>query len=758
MRFSLKKALKVSFWIGFSFAAGALLFIALVWLEVFGPLPDDKKLAEIENANATLVYSADSVLLGQFFAENRTNVSFSSLPPHLVNALVATEDARFFAHEGVDLRSLLRVLVKSILLGDKRAGGGSTITQQLAKNLFGRRPFGFLTMPVNKTKEMILAQRLEARYSKEQILELYLNTVSFSENTYGIGAGSRRFFGKPPALLRIEEAAVLVGLLKANTYYNPRLHPEQALSRRNVVLHQMAVYGYLSASEKDSLQKLPLTLHYQNLTEEARAPYFLKEVKRKASALLEEVNAQQEANYDLEQDGLRIYTTLDYEMQSLAEDALKAHLGYLQTKMDQQFKGEYAGLFNAELSKTALYRKWKDKQYPKDSLNKWLDHTHRLRLFINGKDSVLESTARDSITHYIKMLHAGVLAIEPRSGQVKVWVGGLSYRFLPFDHVLSRRQAASTFKPVVYATALEQGVKPCTYYENEQRVYREYNDWSPGNYDHQYGGYYSMAGALKKSVNVAAVQAIFEAGINNILVKSRALGIESRLPREPSLALGTGSVSLREMTRAYGVFANEGLLQPLMMITKIETAEGEVLFRNTLPVPRSAMSAENARLITAMLEGVVNEGTAAKLRSQYNLRMPLAGKTGTAQNYTDGWFIGYTPKLVTGVWVGASTPGVHFSSGRYGSGAAMALPVFGKFYAGIEKRPGLRRQVSANFDLLSVEQLERLDCPDFREEHVFDRFLDLFDKKEGKPVKKEKESGEKKNFFQRLFGKKKKED
>lgn len=757
MKFSLKKAVKISFWIGLTFALGVCMFIFLVWVEAFGPIPNKEELTQIKNANATLVYSADEVLLGQIFEENRTNTAYASFPKSLIEALIATEDARFFEHDGIDERSLLRVLVKSILLGDRSSGGGSTITQQLAKNLFGRGRFGFLSMPVNKTKELILAQRLEELYTKEQILELYLNTVSFSENTYGIAAGSRRFFGKQPQELQLEESAVLVGLLKANTYYNPRKNPGHATARRNTVLHQMAAYGYLTEKQKDSLQALPLTLSYINLAQEARAPYFLTHVKQQAKEILEEVNETSPAPYVLEQDGLRIYTTLDYGMQRLAEKAAIRHLSALQPKFKQYARGVDKALFESELKRTRLYRKWKESKYPEDSLNAWLDEKHKVQLLVMGVDSLVETTARDSIYHYIKMLQTGIVAIEPRTGALKVWVGGLNQQFLPYDHVLSRRQSASTFKPIVYATALEQGIDPCEYYKNEQRIYEAYDNWSPANYDHNYGGYYSVQGALKKSINVVAVQTIFEVGVPNVLVKSRAFGIESKLPAEPSIALGTGSVSLLEMTRAYGVFANEGILQPTYLISRIEAADGTVLYQHQREKPEVAMSKYNAALLTGMLEGVVNEGTGTRLRSTYNIKMPLAGKTGTAQNYTDGWFIGYTPKLVCGVWVGASSPSVHFNSGALGSGSAMALPIFGILMKDIERNPALRRKVAASFDVLTEDQLAALDCPDFKEGDLLDDFFDLFDKEEGTPVETEKddEEAEKPNFFQRLFGKKK---
>lgn len=761
MKFSLKKAFKFSIWAGLTFALGVGLFVLLVWLEVFGSIPNEEELTSIKNANATLVFSEDEQLLGQFYAQNRTNVKYEALPPHLVDALIATEDARFFEHEGIDYRSLVRVLFRTILLADKSGGGGSTITQQLAKNLFGRPYYGFLSMPVNKVKEMILADRLESLYTKEQIVELYLNTVSFSENTYGIGAGSRRFFGKQPAKLKIEEAAVLVGLLKANTYYNPRLYPEHALERRNVVLYQMHAYSKISLEAKDSLQALPLMLNYQNLTGQSHAPYFLTHVREEASQVITAYNQKEGTQIDLETDGLKIYTSLNFEMQKMAEASLEDHMRWLQQKFNKESKtnpvlSTKSDLFKRALRESVTYKKWKEEDLPEDSLEVWLKRQKPIQLYIDGRDSVIQTSVQDSIMHYVKMLQAGFLAINPSTGAVKVWLGGRNYRFLPYDHVLAKRQAASTFKPIVYATALEQGQPACTYYKNEQRAYEDYDNWSPANYDNKYGGYYSMAGALKKSINVAAVQAIFEAGVTNTLVQSRQMGIESKLPQSPSLALGTGSVSLKEMVQAYGVFANGGYLQPAYMIQRIETANGTVIYNHEQERAELAMNPANAEIMTHMLKGVVEDGTAKALRTKYNLSMPLAGKTGTAQNYTDGWFIGYTPNLVAGIWVGASNPQVHFKGGNYGSGSAMALPIFGKFFSYLQKQPKLLDEIEGDFKALSETQSLDLDCPDFKEDNLVDDFLNLFQAQKGEKVENEKdaEKTDKPNFFERLFKKK----
>lgn len=740
--------------------AGVLFIIGFYYsvkAEFFGPLPDADELRDIRNATATLVLSEEGEVIGRIFEENRTNASFDELPGHLVNALVATEDARFFEHEGIDKRSMMRVLVKSIILQDESAGGGSTITQQLAKNLYGRKHHGLLSLPVNKTKEMILANRLEEIYTKEEIIQLYLNTVPFSENTYGIETASQRFFSKKPAELNVEEAAVLVGILKANTYYNPRLNPENSRGRRNVVLQQMARYGYLTEEEADSLMELPLELHYRNIAEDAEAPYFLHQVNGLAEDLVTRYNDQHGTEYDLKQDGLRIITTLNARMQTSAEEAVKEHMNKLQGLFDRHWSGrkpwaQHPQVYERALENSPAYSRLQGRKLSKDSLEYYLDHPHPVLLYAAGKDSVMEMSIRDSVAYYMKLLNAGFLAMTPENGAVKTWVGGLNYQFLPYDHVLAPRQAASTFKPIVYAAALRQGVEPCDMIPNERRRYPDYDDWSPRNYDNEYGGFYSMAGALKKSINVAAVHTLFEAGIGNVIATARQMGITSEIPEEPSIALGTASITLKEMVQAYAVLANGGYRVEPWFIQKIETSSGEVLYEHKPQQRSRVLEEEVAALLNDMLQGVVDEGTGVKLRSVYGLRCSLAGKTGTAQNYTDGWFIGYNPSLVAGAWVGASSPVVHFRSGTYGSGSAMALPIFGKFFRDIQNSEENRKYCYSRFPELSEDLMAQLDCPDFRERNLFDDFRGIFNKDEGKKVKEKKDKEERKGFFKRLFG------
>lgn len=763
-----KRTLKRILWTVLSLIALGIIGIVLFFFSVkwgfFGPLPDKDDLSDIRNATATLVYSSDDQLIGKVFSENRTNVDLRDLPKHLLDALVATEDARFYEHEGVDKRSVLRVIVKSILLGDESSGGGSTITQQLAKNLYGRKNFSVLTLPVNKFKEIILADRLEELYTKEQILEFYLNTVPFSEDTYGIEAASLRFFAKKPIDLHPEESAVLIGMLKAGTIYNPRLHPERATQRRNVVLHQMGKYGYLQVEVEDSLQALPLKLRYSKIAADSYAPYFMGHIRTKAEELLEEKATSEGETYNLETDGLRIYTTLNFEMQRAADTAMAEHMQKLQKLFDRHWQGrkpwgQNEAVFRSALNRSLHWQALQRKKLSDDSLKYYLDRPHPVQVYAAGGDTVLEMSLRDSVEYYISLLNCGFLAMQPEDGAILAWSGGLNHRFLPYDHVLAERQAASTFKPIVYATALSNGADPCSYISNERRVYESYENWAPRNYDNEYGGFYSMKGALTKSINVAAVQTVFEAGINEVLLMAQRMGITGDLPDDPSVALGTGSVSLYDMVKAYAVFANGGYKVEPFYITKIEDAAGEVLYEHKPEKEQTRILDEDvAAMINDMLQAVVNNGTGTRLRKVYGLPNSLAGKTGTAQNYTDGWFIGYNPKLVAGVWVGASSPAVHFRSGTYGSGSAMALPVFGEFFQEINRSSDLRAYTSSSFEELEPRLQRKMNCDDFREENLLDSFRGIFNKEKGKQIDgdagDEPEKKEKKGFFKRVFGKK----
>lgn len=733
---------------------GIALFVAGVYAGVFGDLPRNNELRGIKNETASLVYSQEGVMIGKYFAQNRTNIKYHDFPEHLVNALIATEDARFFEHSGIDYRGLMRVFLKSLLLGNERSGGGSTLSQQLAKNLYGRQYHGPLSLPVNKVKEAILAGRIEDLYAKDEVLTLYFNTVPFGENVYGVEAAAIRFFNCQAKDLRPEQSAVLVGMLKANTYYNPRLYPENALRRRNTVLYQMEKYNYLEAQTTDSLTALSLGLNYSDIRKEGPAKYFLRQVKREAQAILNSLASSKGVDYDIEKDGLIITTTLHHEMQKAALDAFKKHLGKMQPLLEKHYMGgrrqSLESLAHEQLLKAGLK--------PENDVRR-----NRELFGWNGfyRDSI---TAADSIIHDLTLLHAGLVAMDPQSGAIRTWVGGIDYRSQPYDQITARRQLASAFKPILYAAALESGITPCSYLPNDTLVFKDFGNWAPRNYDHSSGGSYSMAGALSKSANLPTVSLMFDIERQNLESLWTSLGFESELPEGPSVALGSGSASALELCVSYAAFANGGFVVTPTFIEQISTADGEILYsRPHSPRRESVLSAQSALLMQQMMLKVVNEGTATSLRSVYGVHHPVAGKTGTSQDYADAWFGAFTPKLVTVARVGASLPDVHFNSGRYGSGSALALPLIGLMLSECQSNAALRDFAFASFPPLPEHLTELMDCPDFKEPSMMDELFDLFksqkttQKRERQKAEKREEQRQKKKdgLLQRWFGKKK---
>jgi len=718
-----------------------LLFLP-VYFGVFGSLPDKNALASISNEEASQVISSDHILIGKFFAENRTNILWEEVPEHLKNALIATEDKRFYTHKGYDTKSYFRVFMKSIFFGDSSSGGGSTLTQQLIKNLYGRNDFSFLSLPINKIKELIIATRIETIYTKEELLLLYLNSVPFGENVYGVEAASRRYFNKSTSQLNIEEAAVLVGLLKANTYFNPRLNPKNSLERRNLVLNLMEKQHYLSAKVTDSLQKLPIQLNYENVDLKATAGYFVYQVKKKTLELLEMIKTTTGKEYNLEKDGLKIYTTLNMQVQELASDAIRKQLTSMQQLLDKELENHQF--------KKQWYTKQKRQAQEKDLQKRTVE-------VLDWKGMQAKNISKlDSLWHYYKMLNAAVLITNPKNGAVISWIGGNHFRTLPFDMVLSHRQIASAFKPVLYATALENGFTPCTYLENEEKIYSEFDDWEPKNFDHSSTPDNNIAlwYALSHSMNLPTVDLYFKLGRENLLNTCDKLNFPQTLNDAPSIALGTLDLSLYEIVKAYGTFANQGQTNELLMIDKITDAKGNTLYISETPKTKEVFSIETSQLITAILEQAINQGTGTKIRNQYGIKAALAGKTGTAQNYSDAWFIAYTPNLVLGTWVGASTPDVHFYSGK-GSGSSLALPIVAQVLKGIEKDNILRKKYLTSFALPDAVYAF-MECEPYRETGIEGLFNRLFNNDVKKEVDKDKKNKKpvKKSFFEKLFKKK----
>lgn len=715
----------------------------------FGRLPTDQELREIRNFRSSDLYSYDGKLLSRYFVENRTHVNLKDISPHLVHALISTEDVRFYEHRGVDQTSLMRVLFKSIILGQS-AGGGSTISQQLIKNLYGRQPHGLLSMPVSKVKEAILANRLNELYTKDEILVLYFNTVSFGEDTYGIGTACERFFNTSSSQVSIEQSAVLIGMLKAPTTYNPRLHPEKSANRRNTVLSLMHQHGHLEDAAYETLIKKPIELDYsRNQEQTEHASYFKEYIKEELKEILHKTDKGDGLAYDIEKDGLKIYTTIESRVQFTAEDAVKKHMRMLSKKLRRELnsslkKGSKQHIVWDEIKKTPRYKALKttDKKKAEAVLNKRVDT--KIFTFKGTVDTLISPI--DSVIHHLCVMQCSYLAASPKTGRLLAYVGGTDFKHFPYDHAFAKRQVGSIFKPIIYSKALQNGVKPCDYFKNQQIVYSQYEDWTPKNADGGYGGKYSVVGALTNSVNTVSVQLLMKQGINETIEYAHSLGIEDTLPHSPSLSLGSASLSPYSMLGVYSTFANGGKKQELYCIERIETSAGDVIYQHEKNTQKEIVSEEVCRDLSAMLQNVVNKGTGLRLRNTYKLREEIAGKTGTTQNHTDGWFVGYNPNFVAIVWTGADNPALRFSSIADGQGANMALPVWANVFRTISKTRSLKKEFYSPFKTKPA-----YDCDLFIPEK--EGFIhDLFKRK--KPKKNdsdglEKSSG-KKSLLDRL--------
>ncbi len=721
-----------------------LLLFMLVYTELLGPLPTYSELKDIQHNNASEVFSEDGVLLGKYYVENRVNAAFEEISPNVVNALVSTEDARFFEHNGVDMRAWFRVFFKTILLSNESSGGGSTLSQQLAKNLYKRKRYRLLSTLVNKMRETIVARRLERIYTKEQLLALYLNTVPFSENAFGIKVAAQRFYNKSPHDLKIEEAALLVGMLKANTTYNPIRHPEKAQERRNTVLDRMKKQGHINGEECAALQKLPLNLNYQpENSGDGLATYFREHLRVELENILEGFEKPNGDSYNLYTDGLKIYTSINAEFQSYAEAAVREHLPKLQQAFDKEWKNGKPWGSDSVLEdlkkRSPRYQNMKEEGFSEKEIEEAFNTPVKMKVFNwENKDDVREMTPMDSIKYYLSIIQAGFLAIEPQTGLVRSWVGGIDYQYFQYDHVKSRRQIGSTFKPVVFAQALRSGIRPCEYtsgalvtYDdaemlnggtgktvlavNEAPAENAEGQWTPRNSDGSYDNAYSMEGALCKSVNTVAVKTIMRVGVNSVRQLAKDMGIQAELPKDASIALGTGQASLMEMLQVFGTFANRGQKPTLHYLDRIETADGKVLISFDRPNPQQfprVLTSLHADMMSQMLKSVIDRGTGSRVRWENGLyNVDMAGKTGTTQNQSDGWFIGFTPNLIAGVWIGASLPSVHFRSMYTGQASVTAVPVWGKFMGQVYKNDKYKSQVFTRFVSPPDTTLALMNCP-----------------------------------------------
>lgn len=742
-----RKLLKWGLLTGVAGAVFLFLLATLTYFGAFGKLPTYAELKSIRNNTASEVYSEDGLILGKYYIQNRVNADIDEISPNVINALIATEDARFFEHQGIDFRAWVRVLLRTVLLMDESGGGGSTISQQLSKNLYARQEYRFFSVFINKMKETYTARRLEKLYSKEELLNLYLNTVPFGGDMYGIKVAAQRFFGTSPNRLQPEEAAMLVGMLKANTYYNPVRNPERALSRRNVVLGQMTKYGYLTESERDSLRQLPLEVDYfREGNNEGLATYFREHLRLELEEVLKDFKKADGTPYNLYTDGLKVYTSINARMQRYAEEAMREHMAQLQEKLYENWKKRTAPwdrdyVVEGAMKRSARYKALQAKGFSEEKIREIFNTPIQMTIFSWEKGEIeQEMTPLDSLRYYLSLLNTGFLAAEPVTGLVRAWVGGIDHEYFQYDHIKSRRQVGSTFKPIVYAAALENGMLPCEYTANELVTYSEYNDWQPRNANGEYGGVYSMEGALSQSINSVSVDIIMRTGSDPVSRLAKLMGIKGSIPNEPSIALGTPEASLYEMVQVYGTFANKGRRPSLHYLDRIETAEGEIIVQFRRPDSGESpqvLSEERTAMMVKMMQAVVDSGTARRLRYRYGLRNDIAGKTGTTQNNSDGWFVGFTPKIVAGVWVGAETPQVHFRSTSLGQGGYSALPIWGSFMQKVYRDKNLRDWHYGQFTPPADSILALMDCPHFLPE------MPIFVNDYGVP--------DTSSFFQRLF-------
>ena len=734
-----------SFWAIFIF--GIFSVFTIFYSASTGKLGEMPDFRQLENPNTNLasqIISSDNKILGKFhFGENRTPIEYNEIPKNLVDALIATEDERFYSHSGIDFRATVRAIVYL-----NKRGGASTISQQLARQLFvGVRSKNIFEALTQKVKEWVIAVRLERQYTKEEIIKMYLNVYDFGYNGDGIKSAANIYFGKEPIDLNIEESAVLVGMLKNSSLYNPLRRPELVQSRRNVVFGQMKKNGLLNEKEFDSLKEIPMEIRYTPQSHrEGLATYFRAYLQEFMKAWTNENSKEDGSKYNLYLDGLKIYTTINYEMQQYAEEAVKEHMPNLQKEFFLQNTPELNPtapfleieeeeeelIFERAMRRSERWRKMKISGKSEEEMFASFEKEVPMSIFSwNGNiDTIMKPI--DSIRYYKHFMQAGMMSMEPQTGHVKAWVGGINYKHFQYDHVKQgKRQIGSTFKPFLYATAIDQlKLSPCdslpdAIYCIEPNKFGNPEPWCPTNSSDKYGGLRTLKNALANSKNTISSQLMDKVGPKPVADLARNLGIESFIPDVPAIALGTPDLSVFEMVGAYGAFANQGIYVKPTMISRIEDKNGVLLYQST-PETKDVISEESAYVTVNLLEGVTKFGSGARLRHDipedernpvyrdvvtgypYKFENAIAGKTGTTQNQSDGWFMGMVPNLVTGVWVGAEDRATHFETIAYGQGATMALPIWGLFMKKCYENESLGISVE---DFLPPEELNiPIDC------------------------------------------------
>ena len=683
--------------------------VNLASFEFFGPLPTLDQLEDPSSNLATEIISVDSVVIGKYFFENRTSSAKEDIPHNFIDALIATEDIRFRSHSGIDFKSLVRAILGAFF-GDGQTGGASTITQQLSKMLFTKTPASGLERIKQKLKEWVISAKLERRYTKDEILLMYLNRFDWVNNAVGIKSAARVYFNKKTQNLNVQESAMLVGMLKNPSLFNPNRRLELTKKRRDVVLSQMRKYSFINDTLYDSLVKTPIVLDFKKASHnEGLAPYFREYLREKMKKWCSTKMKADGSRYNLYTDGLRIYTTIDSRLQKFAEEAVETHISSLQNDFYNHWKGytnapfpkdfeqeQIDAIVDQSMKRSVRYKRLKSQGKSIKEIRKIFDKRTEMKLFSwQGKiDTIL--SPRDSLIYSKFFLHSGLMSMEPSTGFVKAYVGGINYENFQYDHVTSgKRQVGSTFKPFLYSLAIQEGYSPCYQVPNVPVVFDKYKwrlekDWSPRNSGGEdlEGLTLTLKYGLANSINTVTAYIMKQFGPHAVVDLARKIGIKSKILAVPSLCLGTFDLSVYEMVGAYSTFSNKGVWVEPIFVTKIEDKNG-VLLEKFIPESNEAMSEKTADVMVRLLQGVVDgvysptankkSGTGVRLRFKYGFKNEIGGKTGTTQNHSDGWFMGITPNLVTGVWTGCEDRSVHFRDITTGQGANMALPIFAEY-------------------------------------------------------------------------------
>jgi penicillin-binding protein 1A len=710
--FGIKKS---EFWPVFKkfqlFNLGFFLLVIFVFilarLGLFGYIPKFDEIKNPKSVLATNIYSSDYELLGSYYIQNRTEVSYDELSPWLVKGLIATEDKRYYDHCGIDARGLFRAFIKPFLLG-KNAGGGSTITQQTAKNLYYPESVSSrISRLFKKPKEWLIAIQLERNFSKEEIVAIYFNSIPYNYNAYGIKSACHTYFNKQPNELTLEEAALLVGMLKGPSYYNPRLHPDRCKTRRNTVLGLMSDAGFITSTQRDSAMKTDIKLDYHSSRNDAGlATYFRDQLTIDLKAWIEKHPKADGSKYNLYTDGLQIYTSIDSKMQTYAEEAVTEQLKSLQALFFKEWRGKdpwksgqraNPDLLMKTLKRTDFYKELKEKGLSDRQIERELNLRRPMTIFTyNGERDTLFSMV-DSVRYYKQLLSSGFVVLDPQSGLVKAWVGGPNFTYFQLDHVrATKRQVGSTIKPLLYALAIENGMSPSSTVPYTCPGIAGHEAWCPDGTGHwEEGTEVPISEGLKYSDNKVTAQLIKKFGAAALIKMARRLQITADMENAPAICLGTSDISVMEMAGAYTAFANKGIYTKPTYLVRIEDKDGHIL-DEFFPQREHALSEGTAYTTAMMMRGVVTGGTAARL-SRYGLRVFVAGKTGTTQSNSDAWFIGFTPELLGAVWVGADDPSIHFASTNLGQGAAAALPIWGSFFRKVYNDRSIKLNRTAGF-------------------------------------------------------------